>query len=278
MQTGEPSKTALAVAWARADHQHDEPRIFTDPLAARIVGPVGARSSQFDRALNPDLVRRRRLFIAGRSRFADDVIAAAIAAGTTQVVVLGAGLDTSAYRNPHPDVSFYEVDYPTTQEWKRQQLAESGITIPQTVHFAPVDFEQSTLAAGLAEAGFDRTRGAVFIMLGVVVYLTAESVTDTLSYIAGQGGTAEVVFDYAEPPTHRWQESERAKRVAAAGEPFQTFRTAEQFHDELTALGFTTIDDHPAVELLATYTGQRDPGGAGVHMVQGGHLMHAATA
>ncbi|WP_254205963.1 class I SAM-dependent methyltransferase [Nocardia alni] len=278
MQIGEPSKTAFAVAWARADHQSDEPRIFTDPLAARIVGPVSTRSSQFERALDPDLVRRRRMFIAGRSRFADDVTAAAVAAGTTQVVLLGAGLDTSAYRNPHTDVHFFEVDHPATQEWKRRQLAETGITIAQTVHFAPVDFERSTLAAGLAEAGFDRTRSAVFVMLGVVVYLSAQSVTDTLSYIAGQGGTAEVVFDYAEPPTHRWQDSERAKRVAAAGEPFQTFRTAEQFRDELTALGFTKIEDHPAVELLGSYTGQRDPGGPGVHMIQGGHLMHAATA
>jgi O-methyltransferase involved in polyketide biosynthesis len=95
MDTGPPSRTAMAVARARADHQSaDEPRIFTDPYARAIAGESDLTNGDFDRGLDPGLVRRRRMFIAARSQFADDTVAAAAADGTRQVVILGAGLDT----------------------------------------------------------------------------------------------------------------------------------------------------------------------------------------
>ncbi|MGF6886737.1 methyltransferase (TIGR00027 family) [Nocardia sp. GAS34] len=274
MQTGEPSKTAIAVAWARADHQTlDEPRIFTDPLAAKIVGPPTGRPEIFDTALDPDRIRTRRLLIAARSRFADDTVAAAVAAGTRQVVVLGAGLDTSAYRNPHPDVHFFEVDHPDTQAWKRTRLAEASIAIPGTLSYAPVDFERESLADGLAAAGFDRARPALFLWLGVVMYLTAAAIESTLSYIAGQGGGGEVVFDFLAPAVvDAAAQRERAERVAAVGEPWLTARTAEEYRAQLHALGFTRVEVLFAVQAISGYSGRPDPGPA-----DGPGLIHAST-
>lgn len=272
MQVGQPSRTAMAVARARAYHQiADEPRIFTDPLAVRIIGETALRANEFDQGLDPDLVRRRRLVIAARSRFADDIVAAAVARGTDQVVLLGAGLDTTAYRNTHRDVRFFEVDHPDTQEWKRHRLAEAGIAIPPSLTFAPIDFEQSTLAAGLAEAGLDRTRSALFLWLGVIVYLTETSIDDTLRYIADHSAPAEVVFDYLYPVASAPQQA-RADRVAAVGEPWLSFFTAEEIRAKLVSFGFRRIEDQSAAAALATYGIE-----AADRMDSGAHFIHAAT-
>lgn len=249
----------MAVAQARAYHQvADEPRVFTDPFAIPIVGESALEEGHFDHGLDPDLVRRRRLVIAARSRFADDTVATAIAEGTGQVVVLGAGLDTSAYRNTRPDVRFFEVDHPDTQQWKRQQLAEAGIAVPPTLTFVPVDFETSTLAEGLAAAGFGRSRAAVFLCLGVIMYLTRPSVTGTWRYVAGQGSGSVLVMDYTSPVARTSSRSmhERAERVAAAGEPWLSSFTPDEVREELDSLGFATIEDHPAAELLSRYLGE----------------------
>lgn len=271
----------MAVARARAYHQvADEPRMFTDPLALRIIGESALRDSEFDHGLDLDLVRHRRLLIAARSRFADDTVAAAVARGTGQVVILGAGLDTTAYRNTHEAVRFFEVDHPDTQEWKRRQLSEVGIAIPSSLTFAPIDFERSTLAAGLAKAGLDRTRSALFSWLGVVMYLIRTSVEDVLRYIAGHGGESEVVFDYLCPVSSTshdrgaGQRQERADRVAAVGEPWLSFFTADGIRKDLLSYGFKRVEDRSVTKLLATY-GIRT---AARPMDSGGHLIHASKA
>lgn len=254
--------------------------MFTDPLALRIIGEAAVRENEFDHGLDEDLVRHRRLFIAARSRFADDTAAAAVARGTGQVVILGAGLDTTAYRNTHEDVRFFEVDHPGTQEWKRRRLSEAGIAIPSSLTFAPIDFEQAMLAAGLAEAGLDRTRSALFIWLGVAMYLTKTSVDDTLRYIAGHGSPSEVVFDYLCPVSSTphdpaaGQQQTRMDRVAAVGEPWLSFFTEDEIRSNLQSLGFNRVEDRSATQLLATY-GVRTT----AHPTYtGGHLIHARTA
>lgn len=259
MDVGRPSRTAMAVARARADHQlADEPRIFTDPYARAIVGESDPASGEFDRGLDPGLVRRRRLFIAARSRFADDTVIAAVADGTRQVVVLGAGLDTSAFRGTDPDVRFFEVDHPGTQRWKRHRLAAAGIELPATLTFVPLDFETSTLDDGLAKAGFDHGRAAVFVWLGVVMYLTKPSITGTWRYIADQGGGALLVMDYMYPPSESSQRMrERAARVAASGEPWLSWFTPDEIHGELRAAGFTVVVDYPASAVLNRYLDEK---------------------
>ncbi|MFI5658277.1 class I SAM-dependent methyltransferase [Streptomyces sp. NPDC051684] len=276
METGEPSRTATAVARARAQHQvADEPRVFTDPFAVRVVGEAALGEGEFDQGLDPDFVRRRRMWIAARSRFADDAVAEAIASGCRQVMVLGAGLDTSALRNVHSDVRFFEVDHPDTQRWKRHRLAEAGIAVPATLTFVPVDFESATLAEGLAAADFDRARATVFLMLGVAAYLTHPSLTATWRYVAEQGGPTALVMDYLHPVAGAAAAAlgERAQRVAAAGEPWLSSFTAGELRDELLGAGFSTVDDRSAAEVLGHYLGRTVTDSLG-----SGHLVRATVA
>ncbi|MEV4238471.1 MULTISPECIES: SAM-dependent methyltransferase [unclassified Nocardia] len=264
MQLGQPSRTALATAYARAYHQiASEPRIFTDPLAVRIAGVTPGQLADLETATiqdDSDLRRRRRLFLAARARFAEDTVADAVATGTRQVVILGAGLDTFAYRNPHPDVRVFEVDHPDTQEWKRQQLDSAGIELPASLTFAPVDFESQTLAAGLAAAGFDRTRPAVFVWLGVIMYLTRDTILDTLRFVAGQATPVRLVFDYLYPasastPEEMDHRTARADLVASIGEPWLSFFTADEIANILLETGFDQLDDRDAPHLIAGYLG-----------------------
>ncbi|WP_330181920.1 class I SAM-dependent methyltransferase [Nocardia sp. NBC_01503] len=269
MENQGPSRTALVTAYARAYHQiADRPRILTDPLAARLLGVTVDELAEFGRpaADLPDSDvdsgilrlgvsdRPRRLFFAARARFAEDRVAEAVAAGVRQVVILGAGLDTFAYRNPHPGLRVFEVDHPATQEWKHQRLAASGIDLPERLTFVPVDFETDTLATRLESAGFNRTDPAVFVWLGVVFYLTPDAARATLEYIAGQSESAEVIFDYlADADEDRAQLQARAQHAAAVGEPWFSYFAPDDLAAQLRELGFTDIDDRPATDLITGY-------------------------
>ena len=196
MQPGQPSRTALGAATHRAVHQVlEHGAIFADPLAVRILGEDVEEAVREAQA-NPAR-RILRLFIALRARFAEDALRAAVARGVRQLVVLGAGLDTFAYRNELGErLHVFEVDHPATQAWKRQRLAEAEIPLPRTLTFAPVDFERETLADGLAAAGFNPAQQTFFTWLGVAPYLTEQAVFSTLEYIVGLRGGAHVVFDF----------------------------------------------------------------------------------
>ncbi|WP_405181696.1 class I SAM-dependent methyltransferase [Nocardia sp. NBC_01377] len=262
MENEGPSRTALLTAYARAYHQiADRPPIFTDPLAARLLGITAEELAQLGTLTTDNLGdvvsdRPRRLFFAARARFAEDAVAAAITAGVRQVVILGAGLDTFAYRNTRPDLRVFEVDHPATQAWKRERLTTAGIDRPESLTFVPVDFETQTLAAGLESTGFTRTDPAVFVWLGVVFYLTPNAAHATLEYIAAQAQPVEVVFDYLQPATtdeDRAYQQARADRLAGVGEPLFSYFTPDDIAAQLRALGFTAIEDHSAPDLIAGY-------------------------
>ncbi|MFD9547448.1 class I SAM-dependent methyltransferase [Nocardia salmonicida] len=254
-----PSRTALMTAYARAYHQiADRPLILTDPIAARLLGVTADELSEW---AEPTSDRRgsdraRRLFFAARARFAEDRVAAAVAAGVRQVVVLGAGLDTFAYRNPHPELRVFEVDHPATQAWKHQRLVAADIDRPATLSFVPVDFETQLLAKELESAGFIRSEPAVFVWLGVVFYLTSGAAQSTLDFIAGQAEPVEVIFDYLQPAEtdeDRAHLKARADRLAAVGEPLFSYFTPDDITARLHALGFTDVEDHAAADLIDSY-------------------------
>src|ERR1700688_3077516 len=185
MQEGKFSKTAQRVAIRRAAHQLlDEPRVLEDPLALRIIGSEAEEELRSNPKEHHAFARAFRAFMAARSRYAEDELARAVAHGVRQYVVLGAGLDTFAYRNPHAGLRVFEVDHPATQAWKREQLQAAGIAIPPSLTFVPIDFEQETLADGLEDCGFDASAAAFFSWLGVTPYLTREACMTTLSSIA----------------------------------------------------------------------------------------------
>ncbi len=280
METGRPSRTAQRAAAHRAAHQLlEDGRVFRDPLAVRILGEPPEAVVR-DAAGHPER-RAMRLFIAARTRFAEDALARAALRGVRQLVVLGAGLDTFAYRNPHADagLSVIEVDHPATQAWKRRRLAEAGLEAPASMRFAPVDFERVSLAEGLEAAGFDRTAPAFFTWLGVVPYLSEEAVLATLRFIARLPGGAEVVFDYGEPPGPTDAERAaahlaRAALVAALGEPWLTHFAPAALHPALRDLGFGEIEDLGPSEIAVRYLGAP----AGRPPREGGHVIRASSA
>ncbi len=260
----------MRVAMHRAAHQlfDSPPRVLEDPVALSIIGEEAVKKLQSD----PDqrdgrIPRAMRAFMVARSRVAEDELMKAIARGTSQYVVLGAGLDTFAYRRPAAaaHVRIFEVDHPSTQAWKRAQLAAASIDVPSAVTFAPVDFERQTLAEGLAEAGFDRTSPAFFSWLGVTIYLTEDAITSTFTFIASTARGGGLVFDYAMPRGSvgvrgRLAFDALASRVAAVGEPFQTFFDPDTLHARLTALGFRSIVDRGSDEMNARYFADRPDG------------------
>jgi methyltransferase (TIGR00027 family) len=278
MEVGVPSRTALGAASHRAAHQVLEGgRIFADPLALPILGEDA--ESAIRKAEEDPSRRRMRLFIAVRTRFAEDALAAAIERGVQQLVVLGAGLDTYAYRGTLRDrLRIFEVDHPSTQAWKRQRLADAAIPVPDNLTFAPVDFERQRLAEGLAAAGFDPVRQTFFMWLGVVPYLTAEATWSTLSFIGSLPNAAHVVFDYSDPPAslsteERIIHEQRAARVAELGEAWVNYFTADELRSKLTALGFSEVEDLGPAEIRSRYFPQT----AGDGRDKGGHIVRATV-
>ncbi len=245
VETGRPSKTALRVAIRRAAHQlADPPPVLDDPIAIRLIGPGFARD--LDRAMEK-VARDFRAFMAARSRFVEDKLAQAVAEGVTQYVVLGAGLDTFAYRNPLPSLRVFEVDFPATQAWKRELLARAGIAIPESLTFVALDFEHQVLANGLTGAGFKEYMVAYFGWLGVVPYLTLDAFRATLRDVARLPEGTAITFDFAFPPEtltpkRRAIFDRLAERVSAAGEPFRLFFTEAQLGVELAELGFRRME------------------------------------
>ncbi|MFC0041793.1 class I SAM-dependent methyltransferase [Actinomadura rayongensis] len=250
MEPGQPSRTAMSAAHARAVHQTaDAPPVFPDPLAVR-VAPAAAPGRAMPREV--------RLFMALRHRIAEDALAAAVAAGTRQAVLLGAGLDTFAHRNPHPGLRVFEVDHPDTQAWKRKRLADAGIPVPETVVHVPVDFAAGTLGAALADAGFTPGAPAFFAWLGVVPYLTRSAILATLRFVAGLDARTEIVFDYNLPPAELPAERRAvlaalAAAMAKAGEPWRSYFTPEKLARDLADAGFDAIEDLAWTACLERY-------------------------
>ena len=287
MREMEPSQTAFAAAAHRAAHQLlEQGRIFADPLALAILGQ-DARTVAEKAQARPSQ-RGMRLFIAARSRFAETSVSSGVATrGVRQLVMLGAGLDTFAYRSPLAfRLRVFEVDHPATQAWKRRRLAESGIALPPTLAFAPVDFDRDSLLGRLVEAGFDPARRSVFTWLGVVPYLTTATVRATLQLIGALPGGAEVVFDYGDPPATLSPDAlaaheDRATRVAALGEPFLSHFEPAVLHEMLRELGFSEIEDRGPKALFEAYFAAALPAARtvanGALPERGGHVIFAAT-
>lgn len=285
MIEAKPSGTAYRVALRRAAHQlHDAaPLVFADPLAVRILGPAASQ----ELAHVPDADRKPhsaalRAWVVARARFAEDVLASAVAGSrgtaiassaqsppaipqTLQYLVLGAGLDTFALRNPYPAVRVFEVDHPATQAWKRQKLASAGLAIPESAQFVSVDFERQVLGEELPAAGFDPAIPTITAWLGVVPYLTPGAFRATVALLGQFVRGSAVVFDYAQPravlpPVEQLMRDSLASRVAQAGEPFQLFFTPETLQAELGHAGLRVVEDLGSAELNSRYFAARTDG------------------
>jgi methyltransferase (TIGR00027 family) len=279
MKPNEPSRTALMIARQRAAHQLlDHGVILHDPFAMKILREEEKDVLQFASA-HP-LASVGRLFTAARSRIAEDALSKAVEGGIRQIVILGAGLDTFALRNPHGarQIRIYEVDHPATQTWKRQRLAEAQIALPPWLIFVPVDFERDDVGEKLAAAGFQQNSPAFFTWLGVVTYLTQGAIGRTLDYISSIQNS-EVVFDYMEPPEAsseevRQLETERSEQLKKMEE-----RSLSRFEPAgmaaiLRSHGYSAIEDINFQEIASRFGRAVQglaPGHLGVHVVHAKH-------
>jgi methyltransferase (TIGR00027 family) len=277
MKPGEPSRTALMIARQRAAHQVlDHGAILYDPFAMKVLREDEKDVLQF--ANKHPLASIGRLFTAARSRIAEDALARAVERGVRQIVILGAGLDTFALRNPHGplEIRIYEVDHPATQAWKLERLSEAQIALPPWLVLVPVDFERDDLGEKLAAAGFQQDSPAFFTWLGVVPYLTEDAIGRTLDYIASIQ-SSEVVFDYMEPPEASSEELRQIEKVRAEQLEKMGERSASRFEPAnitaiLRAHGFSAIEDINYQEIASRF-GRAVQGLAPGHL--GAHVVHA---
>ena len=277
MKPNEPSRTALMIARQRAAHQVlDHGSILNDPFAMKIL-----REDEKDvlqSANKHPLASIGRLFTAARSRIAEDALSRSLEGGVRQIVILGAGLDTFALRNPHGGLEIYEVDHPATQAWKRERLAEAEIAVPPWLIFVPVDFERDDVGEKLAAAGFQQNSPAFFTWLGVVPYLTQDAIGRTLDYMASIQNS-DVVFDYMEPPEAfseelRQIEKARAEQLEKIGERSDTRFEPAGIAAILHSHGFGDLEDIDFREIASRFGGAVQglaPGHAGLHVVHAKH-------
>jgi methyltransferase (TIGR00027 family) len=253
----------------RAAHQlYDaRPLVFDDPIAVAILGP---HAQELERTPGRDPANKARpfsialrAFLVARSRYAEDLLAHAVARGVNQYVLLGAGLDTFAHRNPYPALRVFEVDHPATQQWKRDLLHSGGLPSPANLAYAPVDFERQSLPEQLLAAGFCSAAPAFFGWLGVVPYITLAAFRSTIRFISTQPRGSGVVFDYGQPrsvlaPLEQLAHDSLAARVHLAGEAFQLFFTRADVAAELAA--FRELEDLGSPEINARYFAGRSDG------------------
>jgi len=266
MNDGQASRTALLAAKARACHQLlDHPKVFDDPLAVKIIGEAFMRDYISLPPRQRDILcRAGRGALVARSRVAEDALGEAMARGVMQCVVLGAGLDTLACRNPYGKTALrmFEVDHPATQAWKRGKLREAQIAEPDNLTFVPIDFATQNLSEALRLAGFRADQPAFFCWLGVTMYLTPAMVKATLGYIASLPGGSGVVFDFMYRQA-RWDLPMRlmlwvlTRRYARMGEPWIGFFEPRQLVSDMVALGFSAARHLTGAELNSTLFASR---------------------
>jgi methyltransferase (TIGR00027 family) len=240
------SLTALTAAAARAAHLivDDEPRIFNDPLAATLLGDRADELINYHRANGTHTVLiGARTQVTVRSRYTEERVAQAVERGVDQYVILGAGLDSFAYRSPlAARMRVFEVDHPATQQWKRERLSTAD-----TVSYVPVDFEHDSLADRLARGGFDPTRPAVVSWLGVTVYLSQLAIGQALDVLGGFAPGTELVVEYLVPDQLRDEHGRTFAELvmpfaAEQGEPWLTLLTPDEMSALLADHGFGSVE------------------------------------
>jgi methyltransferase (TIGR00027 family) len=247
-----PSRTAMIAAMARASHLlHYGPRaLLADWLAWPLAGADAEAILAKRRELLGDLDVPFCAWIAARSRLAEDWL---ITSAAEQYVILGAGLDSFAWRQPGR-VRVFEVDQPSTQAWKRERIAALGMPTPAELVWVPVDFEHDQLGPALAQTGLDARRGVFVSWLGVVPYLTSDAIVQTLHDLPD----CSLAVGYVPPDTHRDEDARELgarsdDSVRELGEPWVTLPTRNEFAALLAEGGFTVIEDVGAHDIETRY-------------------------
>jgi len=260
------SGTAGGVAMLRAAHLivDGTPPVLNDTVVARLLGgDAEARIRAHADELQAPTARGLRSHVVLRSRWAEDALMGAVEEGAEQYVLLGAGLDTFAYRQPPwaHRLTIVEVDHPASQGAKRAALAAAGIEIPPNVRFADVDFERETLSHGLARCGVHTAKRTFFSWLGVTMYLTRDAIEATLRTVLSFPERSEIVFTFAEPnPDPASPAARLAAGAASIGEPWISYFTPEEVGAMLRSLGFSDARFLSREEAVRRYYANRTDG------------------
>jgi len=284
------SRTALVTSLMRAVHtRFDRPALIDDPWGDRLVPDAERKaiqelltaalgpevSKQLDALGSPEAVLHALLraspaygTVIVRTRYAEDALEEAVAAGARQYVIIGAGMDSFALRQPAfaQGVEVFEIDHPATQGLKRRRLGECGVSLPHTLHFVAADLSREELGAALTRSAFRRDQATFFSWLGVTAYLTREANLATLRAIAACAAPGSaLVFTYLDQrefdPGRQSDEIQRARaRVASLGEPWLSGFDPAQLADDLRGVGLALVEDLGGEELRARYCGDRNDG------------------
>ncbi len=288
------SLSAVGAARGRAAHLllDGEPKIFHDHLALQFSGAdseasfrenINATLAEVAAKAGPDAAQKSfrvaRASMLMRSRYAEDALSLAIARGITHYVILGAGLDSFAWRRTDlaAAVKVFEIDHPASQQWKQQRLRELGIGRPSNLTFLPIDFERETLVNGLREGGYPLDKPAFVSWLGVTQYLTREAVFGTLKEVAALASGTEIAFTFIVPQALWVGDGQRMFPVAvastaASGEPWISFFDPAELASQLKELGFNRVAHFSPDDANDLYfSGRAD----GLRIIAGEHVMRA---
>jgi methyltransferase (TIGR00027 family) len=264
---GEPSRTAMVTAIGRGLHRLTAPRpwILDDAFALLLVGPEWPSLIELLESVFPSpVLREATAGVVVRSRYVEDRLDSGV---FRQYVILGAGLDSFAWRRPDllRSIRVFEVDHPATQAWKQERASALALPRDAAHVYVPVDFEADTISSGLHASGFDWNEPTLFSWMGVTMYLTMNGVETTLRTVAECAPGSEISFTYV-PPEHLLDDVGReflhtmAALAAQAGEPVETLLTPADA-ESLTSRCQLTVSDHPTRdELVDRYFSKRGDG------------------
>lgn len=276
MEAGEPSRTAMMAAMMRGLHRWEAtaPWVFDDPLALVLVGPAWREIQAQIAAIFPaPILRAAGTTLLARARYTEDRLTAG---AFDQYVILGAGLDSFAWRRPDAlaaGLRVFEVDHPSSQAWKLARVAELGLPTDDRHVFAPVDFETETITVGLDRVGFDWSRRTLFSWLGVMPYLTLEATEATLRTLAKSAPDSEIAMSYVIAPSLMEEVGREfygifTQLAASVGEPLLWTFTPDEAEALVRRCGLDVADHPTRDEVEARYFAGRADGLAPITMEQ----------
>lgn len=256
----EPNNTAVRTALWRALHvQTDaQPHILTDEVGFQLVAPTDGWRQRPDMDLN--FTRRVRASMVARARFIEDLIIEQAGKGVSQYVILGAGLDTFAQRQPEiaSKLTIFEIDEPNTHIWKKQRLVELGYGLPEWLRFVSVDFENSSWWEALLNSGFDANKPAVVACTGLSMYLTREANLATLQQMATLAKDSTLAMTYLLPIELIEEEDVMLQQISekgarASGNPFISYFSPDEMLDLAREAGFNKPENISSADLAKRY-------------------------
>jgi len=240
-----PSSTAVGAAMLRAAHQliDGDNKLLDDPVILQLIGEDAAdhiRERRNDFYMPYALGMRTHIVL--RSRYAEDHLHQAYENGVRQFIILGAGMDTFAYRQPEwaDNIQIIEADHPASQANKLEHLTDAGIAIPANVSYVKVDLEQDDLAEAFKQSKLNFSEPVFVACLGVLIYLTKETIAKIFNFAGSLPAGSELVFTASQKRTDRWS-AMTAERVAQSGEPWISYFNFYEMEEQLKAAGFKEI-------------------------------------